>query len=184
MRRLAFIVGIFAISAAAQSLDLSSLDKLAEKAKEVNQVNLDAGQLRAAMNMFSGADDEDARQIRNVVSGIRSIQVRNLEFGDKGQYSKADVDAIRAQVSKMPGWTKIVESREAEEHDEVYLLTQNEKVAGLAVIAAEPKELTVVFINGSVSLNDLGKLHGVMGLPNIELGHDKTTPRPDSDKKK
>lgn len=162
---------LLAACAGAQSLDLSSLDKLEKTAKEVNTVNLDAGQIRGALALLSGDDhDQDLQQVRSILSGIRNINVRNLEFDDKGQYSMADVDAIRAQIARMPGWSRIVESRQADEHDEVYLLTQAEKIAGLAVICAEPKELTVVFINGNVSLKDLGKLHGVMGLPDIELG--------------
>jgi hypothetical protein len=176
--RVLFGVALLAVCASAQSLDLSSLDKLEAKAKEVNTVSLDAGQIRGAMNLLPG-DDQDMQKVRDILSGIHNISVRNFEFEEKGAYSMADVDAIRAQIARMPGWAKIVESREAEEHDEVYLLTQSEKIGGLAVIAAEPRELTVVFINGSVSLKDLGKLHGMMGIPDIELsdkGHtDKDT---------
>ena len=181
--RALFGVALLAACASAQSLDLSSLDKLEAKAKEVNTVSLDAGQIRGAMNLLPGDDhDQDLQQVRGILSGIHSISVRNFEFETKGGYSMADVDAIRAQIARMPGWAKIVESRQAEEHDEVYLLTQSEKIAGLAVIAAEPKELTVVFINGSVSLKDLGKLHGMMGIPDIELG-DKGRAGKDATKK-
>jgi len=162
---------LLAACALAQSLDLSSLDKLESKAKEANTVTLDAGQIRGALALLPGDDhDADWQQARGILAGIKSISVRNLEFAEKGQYSLSDVDAIRSQMSKMPGWARIVESRQTDEQDEVWLLTQAEKIAGLAVIAAEPKELTVVFINGNVSLKDLGKLHGMMGLPDIQLG--------------
>ena len=157
--------------ALAQSLDLSSLDKLESKAKEVNDVSLDAGQIRGALALLPGdTHDPDWQRVRNVLAGLRSISVRNLEFAEKGEYSLADVDAVRSQISRMPGWARIVESKQADEHDEVWLLTQAEKIAGLAVIVAEPRELTVVFINGNITLKDLGKLHGMMGIPDIEPG--------------
>lgn len=171
MNRVALIITILTAGAFGQSLDLSGLDKLESKAKGVNTVSLDAGQIRGALNFLpQDESDKDLQQLRSIVGGIRSITVRNFEFAEKGQYSMADVDAVRAQVSKLPGWAKIVDSRDGEQHDEVYLLTQSEKIAGLAVIAAEPKELTVVFINGTVNLRDLSKLHGLAGIPNIEFG--------------
>src|SRR5579884_1607038 len=146
MRRAAIILVAFAAAALAQNLDLSALDKLAPKAKEVNTVTLDAGQIRAAINLMgmSESSDKDVQQMRSVLNGIHSLLVRNFEFAEKGQYPVDAVNAIRAQIAKTPGWTKIVESRDAEEHSEIYLLTQSDKVGGIAVISAEPKELTIV----------------------------------------
>ena len=40
---------------------------------------------------------------------------------------------------------------------------------GLAVIAAEPKELTFVHIDGTIDPDTLGKLGGQFGIPNVEM---------------
>lgn len=169
MTRVALIIPFVAVAGWGQTLDLSTLDKLASKAKEVNTVTLDAGQIRGALNLLgmSGEEKKDINDLKSVLSGVKNLVVRNFEFGEKGQYPKDAVDAVRAQIAKMPGWTKIVESRDGDEHSEIYMLMQSEKIAGLAVIAAEPTELTVVYINGNVSLSDLGKLHGEFGIPEI-----------------
>jgi hypothetical protein len=175
MRKAVLILAVFAAGAAAQTLDLSALDKLEKIAKEANTVTLDAGQIRGAMNIMGLMDssDKDAQSVRSILGGIKSLAVRNFEFAEKGQYPPQAVESVRAQMAKMPGWTRIVESRSAEEHNEVYLLTQSEKVAGIAVISTEPREVTVVYINGSVNLSDLRKLHGEFGIPDVDVqGHD------------
>jgi hypothetical protein len=41
-------------------------------------------------------------------------------------------------------------------------------VVGFAIISAEPKELAVVAIEGSIDLNDLSKLGG-LGVPAIAI---------------
>jgi hypothetical protein len=100
--------------------------------------------------------------------------VRNFEFSSKDQYSMADVEPIRQQI-RARGWSRVVESREknddgtVREYDEVYINTG--AGGGLAIISAEPKELSVVYIDGVLKLEDLQKLHG-LGVPDIDIEHD------------
>ena len=83
----------------------------------------------------------------------------------------ADIEPIRKQIHAL-GWSKIVESKEKNddgslrEIDEVYINTG--PGGGLAVIAAEPKELSVVYIDGAIKVEDLQKLHH-FGVPNIDI---------------
>ena len=51
------------------------------------------------------------------------------------------------------------------ENAEVFLRTENNRIAGLAVIAAEPAELTVVNIFGPIDPEDLSRLGGQFGIP-------------------
>jgi hypothetical protein len=46
---------------------------------------------------------------------------------------------------------------------------EGEKPAGIAVIAAEESELTVILLKGAVSLSSLGSLGALMGVPNMQL---------------
>ena len=110
---------------------------------------------------------------------MKSIYVRNFEFKEKGDYNDADLNPIRAQL-RGPGWAKIVESKnDDKEHTEIYLHTVNEKLAGIAILSAEPMELTVVAISGEINLEDLGKLRGNLGIPDIPLDSlkDKRAPK-------
>jgi hypothetical protein len=46
----------------------------------------------------------------------------------------------------------------------------DDHIGGLVILAAEPKELTVVDIVGSISLEDLSALGGHFGIPDVEVG--------------
>ena len=58
------------------------------------------------------------------------------------------------------------------ETDEIYLRSQNGKLTGVAIIAAEPKELTVVNIVGPVDLDSLAELGGHFHIPKMDVGKD------------
>ena len=162
-----------AVCALAQSLDLSSVDKLAAKAKEVNRVTLTHDQLQMFMRMGGDNDKSDKKKL---MSSLDSVQVRNFTFEQAGQYSDADLDAVRSQVERMRGCTAIVDSKEKNEHSQVFLCSENGKASGIAVISGEPKEVTVVFVKGTLNLSDLGKLDGVMGMPKMELAPEPPAP--------
>jgi hypothetical protein len=52
---------------------------------------------------------------------------------------------------------------------EVYLLLNGEQVGGLAVLAADDRELTVVNIVGPVDIEKLSKLEGQFGVPDLGI---------------
>ena len=83
--------------------------------------------------------------------------MRSFQFNETGQYRMEDVEPIRRQL-RTPGWSKIVSAQSKEETSEVYTRMEQGKVVGFAIIAAEPKELTVVAIEGTIDLNDLAEL--------------------------
>ena len=164
MRRTAIFLALCA-SASGQRLDLSTLDKLAARAKQSALVTLDEDKLRLAAGFLS-PDDPKQEKAKSLISGLKGVYVRTFEFGKKGEYSMADIDPIRAQL-RGPGWSQIV-SVQGEETAEVYLHSTGKEVGGLAVIAGEAEELAVVNIVGPINISDLTKLGGSFGIPNIE----------------
>lgn len=151
-------------------LSLNNLDKLSDKATEVNDITLDGDLLQFAVKALEMSHDSDAAQVKDVIKGIKGIYVKNFEFDQPNQYSAADVAAIRSQLAA-PGWMRIVESHNKRdpETDEIYALKSEEgKIAGLAILVAEPKELTVVNIVGFINLDKLGLLMGKFGIPSAD----------------
>jgi hypothetical protein len=172
----ALLLGCSAIATRAQTpqtsrLELSSLDHLAAKASESVDVNIDERLMRLAAKAFSDKD-ADEREIKKLLVGVKGIYVKSFEFESDGQFTAADVEAIRAQV-RGPGWTRLVNVTSKKEGNvEVYLLMVGEDIGGLAVLSSEDRELTVVNIVGPVDLEKLAKLEGQFGVP--ELGIEKT----------
>ena len=155
-------------------LQLQNLEKLSARAAEVNDVTLDGALLQLAAKFLDAADDADARDVKNLIKDLKGIYVKNFEFDEPNQYSQADVEAIRTQLTA-PGWQRIVTSRSKHnnENDEVYLLKEGDKITGVAILVAEARELTVVNIVGPIDMDKLGELGGHFGIPDEINDHPK-----------
>lgn len=162
-RRLILLFALVPVLVCGQSVKLESLDKLAEKAAQTVTVSLDGSLLQIASKFLSN-DDPDQVQIKKLVASLKGVYVRNFEFDKVGDYQASDLDPIRSQL-RDPKWKKIVEVR-GKDNAEVLLRQENEHViSGLAVIVAESKELTVVYIDGPIDMDGLSKLAGNFGIP-------------------
>jgi hypothetical protein len=162
-RRLILLFALAPAMLCGQSVKLDSLDKLADKASEVVTVDLSGSLLRIGSRLLS-SDDPDQAQIKKLVASLKGIYVRNFEFDKVGEYQASDLEPIRSQL-KDPKWKKIVQVR-GRDNAEVLLRQENEDViSGLAVIVAEAKELTVVYIDGPIDMDGLSKLGGTFGIP-------------------
>ncbi len=169
MRKVLFVMALAAFAAHAQDIKFpASFDKLAAKAEEVVDVTVDPAMLQIAGKFLAAQEEKEpkAAKAKDVVSGLKGIYVKSLKFAKEGEYSRADVDEIRSQLSG-PGWARLVTVRDKTDDVGVYLKKEGEKVVGMAVLAAEPKELTVVNIVGPIDLEHLAALGGQFGVPNL-----------------
>ena len=167
MKRFLLLAGLAMPVFAQQAFDFSQLDKLGAGAKNKTNITLDNNMLKLASGIL-GSEKEEA-SVKNLVSGLNAITIRSYEFEKPGRYAEADIEPFRAWL-KQQKWSRIVDSVEGAEHSEIYVQPQaNNKVGGLAVISAEPLELTVVYIDGPINMDDIGKLGGNMGIPNIRV---------------
>ncbi|HJT53634.1 MAG TPA: DUF4252 domain-containing protein [Candidatus Angelobacter sp.] len=184
---LTVVVVCIALPGVAQAgkLELKNLDKLADRAAEVNDVTLDGSLLQLAVSVMKSSGDPDAAQVVDLIKGLKGIYVKNFEFDSPGQYSQADVESIRSQLTG-PGWQRIVTSfsKRNGERDEVYLLKDGDKINGVTVLVAESRELTVVNIVGAIDPEKLGELGGHFGIPGQikDQSKPKLVPRKDGAK--
>lgn len=157
-------------------LQLGNLDKLSDKAARVTDVTLDGTLLEFAAKIISKADDDDpdVKQFKDIMKNLKGIYVKSFEFDEASQYSKADVEAIRVQLTS-PRWTKIVQSidKRHNEHDEIYLLKVGDRISGVAILVAEPKELTIVNIVGDVPVDKIAALEHHFAPSTKESSKDK-----------
>lgn len=148
-------------------IQTSQLDALAAKASETVDVNIDES-LMALTIKFLGNDD-DEKKVKELVSGLKGIYVKSFEFESEGQYTDADLESIRSQL-RNPAWSRIINARSKKDGSiEVYLMHTGAQISGLAVLATEVKEITVINILGPVDLEKLTKLEGEFGIPDLGL---------------
>ncbi len=150
-------------------IQIDHLNKLAEKAQEVVEVTLDERLLQLAAKFLSNSNPTEAK-VKEIISGLKGVYVRVLEFDKPGEYALSDIETIRAQL-RQPGWQKIVGvySRRGGDNVDVHLKLQGENIIGLAIIAADPTELTFVNVIGPIDLEKLRQLEGQLGIPKLDL---------------
>jgi Domain of unknown function (DUF4252) len=164
MKKLTWIVFAAAIPAfAQQTFDFKTLDKMGANATESTNITLEGDTLRLATSFLGNQLD--------MLKNLTGVYVRSFEYAKSGQYRDEDLAPLRTYLKTL-NWTKIIDVKESEETSEIFLqpLPDN-KLGGLAIVSAEPKEVTVVFISGTMNINDVGKLGGNLGIPNITLDH-------------
>lgn len=161
----------------AQRLDISHLERLAERADETVNVDIDDRMLKL-FGSFIPEKDKETAAARQFVSGLKGIYVRSFEFGRQKAYSPDDVAAIRKQLSGRPNWTRMVtvDKKSEGENVDVYFWMDSDRIGGLAVIVAEATKLTVVNIVGPIDPSRLIALSGQFGIP--ELPRIEASPKP------
>ena len=162
------LIALFAVLSAAPpsraQLNLN-LDNLKAKAKESVDVSLDANMLQLAGKFLSSKKDDEAA-VKELVSKLKGVYVKTFEFDKEGLYSQTDLQPVREQL-KAPGWSRMLGVQENSDREgvEIYVKTEGGQTAGIAVLAYEPKELTIVSILGQIDLERLSELGGHFGIP-------------------
>jgi len=151
-------------------LNLPDFGSLADKATESVNLSLSPWLLRIAAACIDGKD-ADSTATKKLLAGIKSIEIRNYQFATDFAYSAADIDAVRLQLAA-PGWTRLmqVRDRKSKENVDIYLMVENGRTNGFALIASEPREFTIINIVGSISIEDLPKLVDHLHLPKLDVG--------------
>jgi hypothetical protein len=149
-------------------LKLPDFGSLADKATESVNLSLSPWLLRIAA---ASLDDKDAdtAATKKLLAGIKSIEIRNYQFATDFAYSVADIDAVRSQLAA-PGWRQLMQVRKRNENVDMYILVENNRTNGFALIASEPREFTIINIVGSISVEDLPKLEDHLHLPKLGVG--------------
>jgi len=152
----------------AQDIKLpADVEKLSAKAKETVEVTMDGPMLRWASKFLSAEDPEEAKCAK-LVANLKGIYVRSFEFDKDGEYSPADVEALRSQLHS-PVWSRVVGVRSERDGDnvDIFFKMEDDKMAGIVIIAAEARELTFVNIVGPLELDQLADLGGEFGIPKL-----------------
>lgn len=155
-------------------LRLDSLERLAPRAAETVNIEIDGFLMRFAGSILSDKDAEE-QAVKEMLEGLKGIYVKSYEFKTDGQFSEADFATVREQL-RAPGWSRLVgvESRGLDVGDaELYVASAGGRVEGIALLVVGPKELTVINIVGAIDIDKLKKLGDTLDLPRIRVRRKK-----------
>ena len=165
---LSFFAAVPAYAQDPAKIDMSHLDKFADRADKVINVTVDEQLLRLAASFLSDKKPDEAK-IKELILGLKGVFVKRFEFEKEGEFTLADVESIRSQLNS-PGWSNVANVRSKREGNyDVALMSEGSVIKGLAVLAAESKAFTVVNIVGPIDLAKLAELEGKFGIPRFGL---------------
>jgi Domain of unknown function (DUF4252) len=154
--------------AASPRIDLPDFSNLRSKANDSVDITVGSTLLHLASHFVTDDGDPEAKAAAGVLKDIDSIRIRSFKFDDDGAYSMADIDAVRKQLDG-PGWSHLVaqHKREPKEDTDVFMCLEDGKIKGLAVIASQAREFTIVNVIGNIDIDKLAQLKGQFGIPKI-----------------
>jgi hypothetical protein len=164
---------LWALAAGNPRLAIPDFNALSKQASDSVAISLDASLLGMAAGFLDDSKPQDAAT-KEVIKGLQGIYVRSYTFDHDGAYSESDIDAIRKQLTA-PGWNQLVQTRSRKTHSDVdiYVMLDGKQAIGLALIASEPREFTIVNIIGAIDLDKLHKLEGQFGVPKLDADAEK-----------
>jgi hypothetical protein len=159
------------VSAAGQAprFKMPDFSQLAARSSNTVDISLDGSLLSLAARFLDGTDG-DERAVKEMLTTIKGIYVKTFEFDHEGGYGPGDVEAVR-QVLAAPGWSRVmgIGSRREGEQVDIYMWTDGNRPGGLAILAAQPRQLVIVNIVGEIDLEKLRALEGQFGVPRFDL---------------
>jgi uncharacterized protein DUF4252 len=164
------------VLAAEARLSLPELAGLEDKASESVNIALDGPLIKLASGFLDPHKPEEAAA-KDIISGLTGIYVKSFSFENDFAYPMQDVERVRKQLTG-PGWQRMVQVRSKKEQSnvDVYIAVDGGLTKGLAIIASEPRQFTIVNIVGAVDMEKLHQLEGRFGVPKLELETKKPDP--------
>jgi Domain of unknown function (DUF4252) len=156
---------VLSVSAQKARLEIDQLDRLFPKAVQTVDVRVESSLLLIAAK-FLKSDNADEAMVKELLSTLKGVYVKGVEFDNEGEFTEADLESIRTQL-RAPGWDRIVgvRSKRAGENAEVYLMLEGSVISGVSVLVFDPKQLYVVNIVGPLDPEKIGQLRGRFGIP-------------------
>jgi hypothetical protein len=150
-------------------LRLPAFDDLQRSATESVNITIGHGLLSLATFALKHDQPRDEEALE-VLRGIESITVRSYEFDADGMYSKADVEAVRAQLTA-PGWSPLAQVRQRAKGEDidVYVSLDHDKMNGLAIVASSARKFTIVNVVGTIDPSKLAIVRDRLGLPGLSM---------------
>ena len=145
-------------------LKLPSFADLKDKAAKSVDITIGSSVL-GFMGWMMHGDDKDTVELKKTLTGLKSVQIRSYQFTSDFAYSRADVDAVRSQLSG-PGWSQLIKVHDQHKSEDVdiYIALDKQTIRGLAIIAANRREFTILNIVGSVALEQVARLRETFGV--------------------
>jgi hypothetical protein len=119
----------------------------------VTEINLDP----KMMGMVHGGGDSD------LAHKMKFMVIHTYEYPKPGMYKDEDVEAYRKKLQD-GSWSCSVHVKDKSGTTDICSRSSTGEGSEMVILTAEPKELTFIHMSGNMSLNELSKMGGGMGV--------------------
>lgn len=181
MRTCVVLLVITAICAGYVSADESIRGEMPLDHSSLGEANVEVNLSGSLFKFVAAAVGEEDPSLAQFLMGLKSLRVRVYggEVDSEGhpREVKDILGRFKAKLSN-EGWEILARIRETDSDVGVYVLAEEETIAGLFVVVSEAQQLVLVNIVGDIDLTQVSKIGQVAGL-DLELPDlDPTKPKP------
>lgn len=122
--------------------------------------NIEVNLRGALLDLIASSSREEEPDFAGLVGNLQAIQVRGFPMAGTDQDEiLRRFDDLSSRLETQ-GWERIVYIREDDESINIYVKPENENIAGLTVMVADPSDQETIFVNivGSISPDDVSKI--------------------------
>jgi Domain of unknown function (DUF4252) len=141
-------------------LRLPSSPDFGQPVTETVNITLGALPMKFVASLMGGdeGDGSDNAALGKTLAGVKSVQIRSYRFESDYACPEADLGSLRSQLAA-PGWTRLVEAQRRDKGNvAVYLALDDHVVRGLAILACQPREFTIVNVVGTIDVDQVARL--------------------------
>jgi hypothetical protein len=153
-------------------LKLPAFTQLRSHATESVDISIGSLPLKIAGWMVGhDAGDPDSADTRALLQGLKGLYIRHYEFAADFAYPQSDIEAVRAQLSGA-GWSQLLQVRDQKQNEnvDIYLALDKNHITGVAIVASEPREFTIVNAVGALDMDKVDALRR-----HLDFHHDHDT---------
>lgn len=145
-------------------LRLPSFRHLQDKAIDSVDITIGRWPLGIAAALVDD-DSQDGVAAREILRGLKAIYVRSYKFKNDNSYSTRDIDEVRRQLAA-PQWLPVAQMHSSQKDSDVdiFVSMDGDVPSGLAIVATQPREFTIVNIVGKVDPKNLSRIEKHFGL--------------------
>jgi len=145
----------------------ANIEALGGQEAETLDIRMDDKQIKFATGFLSKNRPDEARAAE-LINDIKYICVRSFYFQKEVQYPE---DAIAALARQFPAsrWSRVISSKRGKNSFDVFFRMEESDIAGIAVITVEPREFSLVQIDGKIRPEQLNELGAQLGIPQIKM---------------
>jgi len=126
------------------------------------------------LGLVAALNSEDP-SLQQLLANLALIRVEQFEMDPAQGPEVQKIITNVAQKLEKQKWDKLVKAVDKGEHVEIFIKTENTKIAGLLVMALENNEATFINIVGELDLSLLGKLGEQFDIPVLNKASETAT---------